>query len=57
MSTNMFSILMERISSLVHGDQADGFDEIVNQIEEAYDNDAITGSQYDKLIREIQDYV
>ena len=53
----MFSILMERASSLIHGDQTSGFEQLVDQIEESYDNDAISGSQYDKLMREIQEYL
>ena len=55
--SDFFSIAMERLSSLVHGDQTSGFEDLMEQVEEAYDLGALSGSQYDKLVREIQEYM
>jgi len=32
-------------------------EDIIARVEEAYENDEITSSQYDKLIREFEEYV
>jgi hypothetical protein len=32
-------------------------EDIIARIEEAYENDEITSSQYDKLTRELEEYV
>ena len=53
----MFYTLMEQVYSLVHGEQVSGFDKLVEQIKEAYDDGYIAGSQHYKLMGEIQDYL
>jgi hypothetical protein len=32
-------------------------EDIIARVEEAYENDEITSSQYDKLVRELEEYV
>ena len=32
-------------------------EDIITRVEEAYENDGITSSQYDKLTRELEEYV
>ena len=40
----------------INSNEAD-VEDIIARVEEAYENDEITSSQYDKLTRELEEYV
>lgn len=50
-----FGELKGRLNSIINGASDEDVDEIAERIQEAYDNEQLSGTQYDNLMSLVQD--